>query len=159
MVSRSSCFDFHWKSWISSKIIETCAIPNTLTQPNFSPPFSLHQHHQLRLDQSQQRHEAPELPAHRLARMWNREKQQRPLPQLHEAVELELDPVACGDSTQTTALASKCELTKHFFNSAKFADSNLNIQLCSGPVPVLVMSLLFIASVFMLHIWGKITKN
>jgi len=28
----------------------------------------------------------------------------------------------------------------------------------SGPVPVLVMSLLFIASVFMLHIWGKFTK-
>lgn len=27
-----------------------------------------------------------------------------------------------------------------------------------GPVPVLVMSLLFIASVFMLHIWGKKTK-
>ncbi|XP_078489628.1 protein transport protein Sec61 subunit beta [Ciona intestinalis] len=27
-----------------------------------------------------------------------------------------------------------------------------------GPVPVLVMSLLFIASVFMLHIWGKYTK-
>uniref|UniRef100_A0A8C5VQS2 Protein transport protein Sec61 subunit beta n=1 Tax=Microcebus murinus TaxID=30608 RepID=A0A8C5VQS2_MICMU len=26
-----------------------------------------------------------------------------------------------------------------------------------GPVPVLVMSLLFIASVFMLHIWGKYT--
>ncbi|KAK9728336.1 Sec61beta family [Popillia japonica] len=27
-----------------------------------------------------------------------------------------------------------------------------------GPVPVLVMSLLFIASVFMLHIWGKYTR-
>lgn len=27
-----------------------------------------------------------------------------------------------------------------------------------GPVPVLVMSLIFIASVFMLHIWGKYTK-
>uniref|UniRef100_UPI00358FD4F8 protein transport protein Sec61 subunit beta-like isoform X2 n=1 Tax=Myxine glutinosa TaxID=7769 RepID=UPI00358FD4F8 len=28
-----------------------------------------------------------------------------------------------------------------------------------GPVPVLVMSLLFIASVFLLHIWGKYTRN
>lgn len=28
-----------------------------------------------------------------------------------------------------------------------------------GPVPVLVMSLLFIASVFMLHIWGKYTRG
>lgn len=28
-----------------------------------------------------------------------------------------------------------------------------------GPVPVLVMSLLFIASVFMLHIWGKYTRQ
>ncbi|EAW67877.1 protein transport protein Sec61 subunit beta-like [Pan paniscus] len=27
-----------------------------------------------------------------------------------------------------------------------------------GPVPVLVMSLLFISSVFMLHIWGKYTR-
>ncbi|KAG4066425.1 hypothetical protein HA402_007061 [Bradysia odoriphaga] len=27
-----------------------------------------------------------------------------------------------------------------------------------GPVPVLVMSLVFIASVFMLHIWGKYTR-
>lgn len=30
---------------------------------------------------------------------------------------------------------------------------------CRGPVPVLVMSLLFIASVFMLHIWGKYTRS
>uniref|UniRef100_A0A8C6LW45 SEC61 translocon subunit beta n=1 Tax=Nothobranchius furzeri TaxID=105023 RepID=A0A8C6LW45_NOTFU len=29
----------------------------------------------------------------------------------------------------------------------------------NGPVPVLVMSLLFIASVFMLHIWGKYTRS
>merc|ERR1711879_800023 len=28
-----------------------------------------------------------------------------------------------------------------------------------GPVPVLVISLLFIASVFMLHIWGKYTRS
>ncbi|XP_063674426.1 protein transport protein Sec61 subunit beta-like [Bolinopsis microptera] len=28
-----------------------------------------------------------------------------------------------------------------------------------GPVPVLVMSLVFIASVFMLHIWGKWTRS
>ncbi|KAH7646510.1 transport sec61 subunit beta-like protein [Dermatophagoides farinae] len=28
-----------------------------------------------------------------------------------------------------------------------------------GPVPVLVMSLAFIASVFMLHIWGKYTRS
>lgn len=28
-----------------------------------------------------------------------------------------------------------------------------------GPVPVLIMSLLFIASVFMLHIWGKYNRS
>ena len=28
-----------------------------------------------------------------------------------------------------------------------------------GPVPVLVMSLLFIACVFLLHIWGKYTRS
>jgi len=27
-----------------------------------------------------------------------------------------------------------------------------------GPVPVLIMSLMFIASVFVLHIWGKFTR-
>ena len=29
---------------------------------------------------------------------------------------------------------------------------------CSGPVPVMVMSVLFIASVFLLHIWGKYSR-
>ncbi|CAD5207564.1 unnamed protein product [Bursaphelenchus okinawaensis] len=28
-----------------------------------------------------------------------------------------------------------------------------------GPVPVLVLSLVFIASVFVLHIWGKYTRS
>jgi protein transport protein SEC61 subunit beta len=28
-----------------------------------------------------------------------------------------------------------------------------------GPVPVLILSLLFIASVFMLHIWGKFSRG
>jgi protein transport protein SEC61 subunit beta len=28
-----------------------------------------------------------------------------------------------------------------------------------GPVPVLMMALLFIASVFMLHIWGKYSRS
>jgi len=28
-----------------------------------------------------------------------------------------------------------------------------------GPVPVLIMSLAFIASVFILHIWGKFTRS
>ncbi|WP_395239480.1 SEC61-beta family protein [Salmonella sp. s54412] len=28
-----------------------------------------------------------------------------------------------------------------------------------GPVPVLVLSLLFIASVFLLHIWGKYNRG
>ena len=37
------------------------------------------------------------------------------------------------------------------------------VSFCStmhrGPVPVLVMSLLFIACVFLLHIWGKYTRS
>lgn len=39
----------------------------------------------------------------------------------------------------------------------------LNSKACysyfRGPVPVLVMSLIFIASVFMLHIWGKYNRS
>lgn len=34
-----------------------------------------------------------------------------------------------------------------------------NIVTQVGPVPVLVMSLMFIASVFILHIWGKYTRS
>lgn len=37
--------------------------------------------------------------------------------------------------------------------------SNMSYLNSRGPVPVLVMSLLFIASVFMLHIWGKYTRS
>lgn len=88
--------------------------------------------------------------------MLNKEKQQRPLPQHQEAVELALDQEECGVSTQTTALASKCKLTEHLMMIQQLIFIH---QTRSGPVPVLVMSLLFIASVFMLHIWGKITKN
>lgn len=36
---------------------------------------------------------------------------------------------------------------------------SISLYVSSGPVPVLVMSLLFIASVFMLHIWGKYTRS
>ncbi|XP_003387704.1 PREDICTED: protein transport protein Sec61 subunit beta-like [Amphimedon queenslandica] len=36
-------------------------------------------------------------------------------------------------------------------------DDSPGIQI--GPVPVLVMSLLFIAVVFLLHIWGKYTRS
>lgn len=35
----------------------------------------------------------------------------------------------------------------------------INFTIFSGPVPVLVMSLAFIACVFMLHIWGKYTRS
>merc|ERR1711894_207399 len=37
-----------------------------------------------------------------------------------------------------------------------YTEDSLGLKV--GPVPVLVMSLLFIASVFMLHIWGKYTR-
>merc|ERR1711911_346302 len=38
-----------------------------------------------------------------------------------------------------------------------YTDDSPELKL--GPVPVLVMSLLFIASVFLLHIWGKYTRS
>ena len=41
-----------------------------------------------------------------------------------------------------------------------FCDSVANVKAIKvGPVPVLVMSLMFIASVFILHIWGKYTRS
>uniref|UniRef100_A0A5S6Q9P7 Protein transport protein Sec61 subunit beta n=1 Tax=Trichuris muris TaxID=70415 RepID=A0A5S6Q9P7_TRIMR len=38
-----------------------------------------------------------------------------------------------------------------------YTDDSPGIKI--GPVPVLVMSLVFIASVFMLHIWGKYART
>uniref|UniRef100_A0A915JPB2 Protein transport protein Sec61 subunit beta n=1 Tax=Romanomermis culicivorax TaxID=13658 RepID=A0A915JPB2_ROMCU len=38
-----------------------------------------------------------------------------------------------------------------------YTDDSPGIKI--GPVPVLIMSLVFIASVFMLHIWGKYTRH
>lgn len=76
-------------------------------------------------------------------------------PQLRREVIAPLDLlVACGVSTPTTAPVSKCKSCYQFINKGLLI-KGFNF---SGPVPVLVMSLLFIASVFMLHIWGKFTK-
>ena len=44
-------------------------------------------------------------------------------------------------------------------NQQNFNFINYFLLLPSGPVPVLVMSLIFIASVFVLHIWGKYTRG
>lgn len=65
-------------------------------------------------------------------------------------------PEECGVSTPTTPPESKCELVDVEGGDVDFKFLLLNF---SGPVPVLVMSLLFIASVFMLHIWGKYTRS
>lgn len=79
-----------------------------------------------------------------------------------------LDRVACGASTPTTLPASRCKCSgawqadrrlSTFIFSANFRFCFLICVLHSGPVPVLVMSLIFIASVFMLHIWGKYTRS
>lgn len=48
-----------------------------------------------------------------------------------------------------------------FYSNVNFMEYWFNGFYClffRGPVPVLVMSLLFIASVFMLHIWGKYNR-
>lgn len=113
--------------------------------------FSLLQHHQRRLARKPP-HPVPVemLPAP--VEMSSKEKPR--LQRQHLAqTEPELDQEECGDSTLTTALESKCELCNQLV-----ATSDLFLFIFSGPVPVLVMSLLFIASVFMLHIWGKFTK-
>ncbi|KAF5917756.1 hypothetical protein HPG69_013593, partial [Diceros bicornis minor] len=66
----------------------------------------------------------------------------------------------CGDSTRKIHLGSKCNLWYYRYNAVLLLKVSIpSLLLCSGPVPVLVMSLLFIASVFMLHIWGKYTRS
>lgn len=52
-------------------------------------------------------------------------------------------------SVNLAATTTNIILNWHFFFNSSY----------SGPVPVLVMSLLFIASVFMLHIWGKYNRS
>jgi hypothetical protein len=69
----------------------------------------------------------------------------------------------CGDSIPKTHRDSKCKLFTWLVKMDKviIVQSGDLFVFCisSGPVPVLVMSLIFIASVFVLHIWGKYTRG
>ena len=58
------------------------------------------------------------------------------------------------------SLASSMKRQLHFFRYQHRLDPDLfkTVPFQVGPVPVLVMSLLFIACVFMLHIWGKYNR-
>jgi len=59
--------------------------------------------------------------------------------------------------TTTTAARSARPSTSTGSMWRFYTDDSPGIKV--GPVPVLVMSLLFIASVFMLHIWGKYSRG
>lgn len=59
----------------------------------------------------------------------------------------------CGAFTRMIRQESKC--LSSLFLEIQTLKKDIYF---SGPVPVLVMSLVFIASVFMLHIWGKYTR-
>ncbi|KAE8736880.1 hypothetical protein FOCC_FOCC017665 [Frankliniella occidentalis] len=60
-------------------------------------------------------------------------------------------------TTSSTAPRSRAAGTSSGGMWRFYTDDSPGIKV--GPVPVLVMSLLFIASVFMLHIWGKYTRS
>merc|ERR1711911_52635 len=57
-------------------------------------------------------------------------------------------------TTSTTAARSRTTGANSGGMWKFYTDDSPGVKV--GPVPVLVMSLLFIASVFLLHIWGKI---
>ncbi|KAJ6633508.1 Protein transport protein Sec61 subunit beta [Pseudolycoriella hygida] len=59
-------------------------------------------------------------------------------------------------TTTTTAARNRTTGTGSGGMWRFYTDDSPGIKV--GPVPVLVMSLVFIASVFMLHIWGKYTR-
>ncbi|KAF8368268.1 hypothetical protein PRIPAC_86097 [Pristionchus pacificus] len=61
-----------------------------------------------------------------------------------------------GGATTTTAVRSRAGVNNGGLWKFYTEDST---GLKIGPVPVLVMSLVFIASVFVLHIWGKYTRS
>ena len=60
-------------------------------------------------------------------------------------------------TTSTTAAKSRTTGTSSGGMWKFYTDDSPGVKV--GPVPVLVMSLLFIASVFLLHIWGKYTRS
>nr|CAG4646779.1 EOG090X0RAK [Macrothrix elegans] len=60
-------------------------------------------------------------------------------------------------SSSTTATRSRAGGTSSGGMWKFYTDDSPGVKV--GPVPVLVMSLLFIASVFLLHIWGKYTRS
>nr|CAG4649060.1 EOG090X0RAK [Polyphemus pediculus] len=62
-----------------------------------------------------------------------------------------------SSSTSNTAARSRAAGTSSGGMWKFYTDDSPGVKV--GPVPVLVMSLLFIASVFLLHIWGKYTRS
>lgn len=66
--------------------------------------------------------------------------------------------VGQGTATRSAAAGSRttgagsCSARKMFYT---YDSSGIKV----GPVPVLVLALLFIASVLMLHIWGKYVRS
>jgi len=62
-----------------------------------------------------------------------------------------------GSSSASSASRSRASAASSGGMWRFYTDDSPGIKV--GPVPVLVMSLLFIASVFMLHIWGKYTRS
>nr|CAG4648465.1 EOG090X0RAK [Moina brachiata]SVE93434.1 EOG090X0RAK [Moina brachiata] len=60
-------------------------------------------------------------------------------------------------TSTTTAARSRAGGTSSGGMWKFYTDDSPGVKV--GPVPVLVMSLLFIASVFLLHIWGKYTRS
>jgi len=70
--------------------------------------ISLLQHHQLRLGQRPPLHALAEVLQAPVAQISSKERQRRPRQHLAQT-ELELDLVACGVSTPTTAPESKCK--------------------------------------------------
>lgn len=95
------------------------------------------------------------------------EKRPAVVPAVLELAGLSATPPDCGSSTLRTHPALKCMYAVVFnvvcsiyylrYTLTPFTMTDL-IVVYRGPVQVLVMSLLFIASVFMLHIWGKYTR-
>merc|ERR1711911_494210 len=86
-------------------------------------------------------------------------------PELEAALQnlwlLELDQEALSDKEKRLQQAPQLPSRTTGANSGGmwkfYTDDSPGVKV--GPVPVLVMSLLFIASVFLLHIWGKYTRS
>merc|ERR1712227_946265 len=94
---------------------------------------------------------------HRKPREMTTEGQQSPTPGKGQRTNTQVRKRSTGKTSNTTTRAGTGGNAAAGDNMWKFySEDSPGVKI--GPVPVLVISLMFIAAVFIMHIWGKYNR-